>query len=63
MDEPSGTPLEKMTVEELAAKRAQLLDDRAKLQLQIDALWHRQAAIDNDLTILGLLSGKAKKAE
>lgn len=63
MNEPSGTPLEQMTAAELTAKRAELLADRAELQSQMDALLHRQGAIDNDLTIISLLAGKAKKAE
>jgi hypothetical protein len=56
-------PLTELSAEELQAKRAELLTDRDGLQAQIVELMHRQAAIDNELAMVGLLIDKAKRSQ
>lgn len=55
-------PLDKLTPEELDAKHDELLADRDGMQAQIVELMHRQAAVDNELAIVGMLIEKAKRA-
>lgn len=51
----------KLTPGELKAKHDELLADRDGLQSQIVELMHRQATIDNELAIVGMLIEKAKR--
>lgn len=55
--------LTKLSAKELQLKRSELLASRERLQAQIVELMHRQAAVDNDLSIVALLIDKAQRLQ